>query len=90
MISPRPGLFPYISRYIRKALMTRNIVTLMDITSTVILAASSQVAIPLTPSFNIMAIGDVMGKIVRNTQRGLFGYKKSNEENQSGTKAKSV
>jgi len=62
----------------------------MDNTSTVILAASSQAGITLTPSLIITSTGAVIGKIVRPTQIGLFGNNISKDMNQRGVSAGSV
>ena len=51
---------------------------------------SSQVAMSLTPSLSMAAIGAVTGKMVSTTQMGLLGNMNSRDENQRGTKARSV
>ena len=71
-------------------MIARNITKVMENTSTVKLAASSQAAMPVTPSLSITAMGAVTGKIVSTTQMGLLGNINSKDENQSGTKARSV
>jgi len=63
---------------------------MMESTSTAILTASSQAAIPVTPSLSITAMGAVAGKIVSTVQRGLLGNTNSIDENQRGTKRRSV
>lgn len=56
----------------------------MESPSTAILTASCQAGTSVAPSLIIVVTGAVIGKMVRNTQIGLFGNNISKEMNQRG------
>jgi len=62
----------------------------MESASTVILAASCQAGISLTPSLTSTSTGAVIGKIVRTTQIGLSGNNIIRDMNQIGISKGSV
>ena len=70
-ISPSPGLFPYIKRYVLKTLAVKNSPPMTDIASTPKLTAICQAGISVIPSLSITMVGAVSGKMLRTIHTGF-------------------